>query len=67
MTKVLTLKENLLKGTFDNIRKFSKVIKDLDLNTDKKRMWFEDLKSIHDGKMTDSLPLPFNFFKKVEI
>jgi hypothetical protein len=33
-------------------------------NADKKRMWFEDLKDINDGKMIDSLPISMIYFKK---
>ena len=65
MTKVLTLKENLLKGTFDNIRKFSKVIKDLDLNADKKRMWLSELKSLNDGSFCDSVSMPIDLVGKL--
>jgi len=39
MQKVGTLKQNLLKGTFDNIGKFSKVTRELDINADRGRFW----------------------------
>lgn len=33
----------------------------------KKHIWFEDLKSIDDGKMIDSLPISLNYCSKNEI
>jgi len=39
----------------------------VNLNADRKRMWFEDLKDINDGRMIDSLPISMNYFEKDEI
>ena len=36
----------------------------MNLNADRKRMWFEKLRDVNDGKMIDSLPLSLNFVKK---
>jgi hypothetical protein len=36
----------------------------VNLKADKKRMWFEELKNVNDGKMIDSLPLSLSFFDK---
>jgi hypothetical protein len=42
--------------------KFSTVQRLVNLNADRKRMWFEDLKDINDEKMIDSLPILMNYF-----
>ena len=34
----------------------------LDLNADRKRLWFEDLRDVNDRKMFDSLPINLNYF-----
>ena len=36
----------------------------MNLNADRKRMWFEDLKNINDGIMIDSMPISMNHFEK---
>lgn len=49
------------------ISKIKKIVKWFDLNVDRKRMRFEDLKDINDGKMIDSLPISMNYFKKTNV
>ena len=33
----------------------------MNLSADRKRMWFEELVDVNDGKMIDSMPISFNF------
>jgi len=37
----------------------------VNLNADRKRMWFEDLRDVNDGKMIDSMPLSMNYCVKI--
>ncbi|MDR3782931.1 MAG: hypothetical protein P4K92_06470 [Candidatus Nitrosotalea sp.] len=53
-----------MNNSLGKIGKFSTVQRLVNLNADKKRMWFEDLKDINDGKMIDSLPICMNYFMK---
>jgi len=38
-----------------------------DLNADRKRLWFEDISSINDGKMIDSMPISLSFISKEKV
>ena len=33
----------------------------MNLNADKKRIWFEDLRGVNDGKMINSMPISMSF------
>lgn len=61
---VKRLRTSILSNSLGDIGKFSTVQRLVNLNADRKRMWFEDLKDINDGKMIDSLPISMNYFKK---
>ena len=54
----------ILSNKIEDIRKFKTVQRLVNLNADKKRRWFEDLKDINEGKMIDSLPISMDYFKK---
>ncbi|MGI0094397.1 MAG: DNA polymerase [Nitrosotalea sp.] len=62
MTKVGTLKENLARGTFDNIGKFSKVTRNLDLNADRGRFWLGRLTDVRKKETNPSAPFSFPEF-----
>lgn len=51
------LRSSILSGTVKKVRKFQTIERRVNLNADDKRMWFEELRDINDGKMIDSLPL----------
>jgi hypothetical protein len=51
---------NITKGTFDNIGKFSKVTRDLDINADRGRWWIGELTDVR-KKETNSVSTPFSF------
>lgn len=62
MTKVGTLKQNLLSGSFDNIGKFTKVTRDLDLNADRGRFWIGQLTDVRKKETNYSTPFSFPEF-----
>lgn len=62
MTKVGTLKANLKRGTFDNIGKFSKETRDLDLNADRGRFWLGRLTDVRKKETNYSTPFSFPEF-----
>jgi len=33
----------------------------MNLNADRKRIWFEDLRDVNDGKMINSIPISMSF------
>jgi len=35
---------------------------DYDLNADRKRLWFEELRNINESRLIDSLPISLNYF-----
>ena len=67
MTKVGTLKENLRRGTFDNIGKFSKVTRDLDINADRGRFWIGRLTDVRLKEHNISKPFPLPLFDVTKI
>jgi len=36
----------------------------VDLNADRKRLWFEKLTDVNDGKIIDLMPISLNYFEK---
>ena len=60
--RVNRLRTAILSNSIDQIGKFKTVERLVNLNADRKRMWFEDLMDINDGKMIDSLPINQNYF-----
>ena len=62
--RVNRLRTAILSNSISEIGKFKTVERLVNLNADKKRMWFEDLRDVNDGKMIDSLPLSLNYVKK---
>ena len=62
--RVNRLRTSILSDSINDIGKFKPVERLVNLNADKKRMWFEDLKDVNDGKMIDSMPLSLNHIPK---
>lgn len=62
--RVNRLRSAILTNSIDQIGKFKTVERLVNLNADTKRMWFEELRDVNDGKMIDSLPLLMDYFKK---
>ncbi len=65
--KVGTLKANLKRGTFDNIGKFSKVTRDLDINADRGRFWLGKLTDVRKKETNYSTPFSFPEFDPKKI
>jgi hypothetical protein len=61
LLRVNRLRSCIINNSLRDIGKFSTVQRLVNLNADTKRMWFEDLKDINDGKMIDSLPISMNY------
>ena len=63
--KVNRLRTAILSDCIQDIGKFKTVERLVNLNADRKRLWFEDLRDVNDGKMIDSLPISMNFVDKI--
>ena len=59
--RVNRLRIAILFDSINEIGKFKTVERLVNLNADKKRTWFEDLRDIKDGKMIESMPLSLNY------
>ncbi|MDF2426251.1 MAG: hypothetical protein OPY08_07505 [Nitrosopumilus sp.] len=55
------LRSSILSGTVRNVGKFQTIERRVNLNADDKRMWFEDLLDVNDGKIINSMPLSMNY------
>lgn len=61
--RVNRLRTSILSNSINEIGKFRTVERLVNLNADRKRMWFENLRNVNDGKMIDSMPVSMNFFR----
>ena len=59
--RVNRLRTAILSDSIDQIGKFKTVERLVNLNADRKRMWFEELKDVNDRVMIDSMPLSMNY------
>lgn len=60
--RVNRLRTAILSNSINEIGKFKTVERLVNLNADRKRMWFEDLLDVNDKKRIDSLPISLNYF-----
>lgn len=51
----------ILGNSIGEIGKFKTVERLVNLNADRKRMWFEELRDVNDGKRINSMPLSINY------
>jgi len=65
--RVNRLRTAILSNSIDEIGKFKTVERLVNLNADRKRLWFEDLKNINDKIMIDSMPINLNHIKQYQI
>jgi hypothetical protein len=63
VTRVNRLRTAILSNSIEEIGKFKTVERLVNLNADRKRIWFEDLTDINDGKVINSLPISMSFLK----
>jgi len=47
--------------------KFNVIERLIDLNTDRKRLWFQQLNDVNDGMMIDSMPISLNYIIKSQV
>jgi len=64
LLRVNRLRTAILSDTIDQIGKFKTVERLVNLNADRKRMWFKDLKNVNDKIMIDSMPISLSFVDK---
>lgn len=60
--KVGTLRENLNRGTFENIGKFTKITRDFNINADRGRFWIGKLTDVRKNETNYSVPFSFPEF-----
>ena len=60
--RVNRLRTAILSNSIGDIGKFKTVERLVNLNADRKRMWFEKLVDVNDGKLIDSMPISLNYF-----
>jgi len=61
------LRTSILADSISDIGKFNVIERLVDLNADRKRLWFEKLKDVNDGIMIDSMPISLNYIEKNSI
>ena len=59
--RVNRLRTAILSDSIHDIGKFSTVKRLVNLNADRKRLWFEDLTNVNDREMIDSMPISLNY------
>ena len=59
-TRTTHIKSGILFNRLKSVGKIERYEKKIGLNSDKKRMWFSDLESLHESKMCDSAPININ-------
>jgi hypothetical protein len=64
-TKTIHIKSGIIYDKLDDVNKIVEYEKKIDLNSDKKRQWTGDLKSLDDGSWCDSHALSMNVFGKI--
>jgi len=65
--RVNRLRTSILSDSISDIGKFNVIERLVDLNADRKRLWFEKLTDINDGIMIDSMPISLNHFEKKQV
>jgi len=59
--RVGRLRTSILSDSIGDIGKFKTVERRVNLNADMKRLWFENMIDVNDGKMIDSMPISMSF------
>jgi len=62
--RVNRLRTAILSDCIGEIGKFKTVERLVNLNADKKRLWFDEIKNIEDKIMIDSMPISMNHLSK---
>ena len=61
------LRSSIIQNKLQDIGKIKPITKEINLNADRKRSWFEKLTDINSKNLNDSLPFSLNYFNKNEI
>jgi len=61
------LRTSILSDNISDIGKFNVIERLVDLNADRKRLWFQQLTDVNDGIIIDSLPLNLDFMEKNQV
>jgi len=67
LLRVNRLRTAILSDSIDEIGKFKTVERLVNLNADKKRLWFKEIRNIEDKIMIESMPLSLNHLLKERI
>ena len=67
LLRVNRLRTAILSNSIEEIGKFKTVERLVNLNADRKRLWFQELKNIEDEIMIDSMPISLNYFNKNQV
>jgi len=59
--RVGRLRTSILSDSIGDIGKFKTVERRVNLNADMKRLWFENMIDVNDGRMIDSMPISMSF------
>ena len=65
--RVNRLITTILTDSVEDIGKFNTVERLVNLNADRKRMWFEELRDVNNEKRIDSMPISMNYFDKNQV
>ena len=61
------LKTAIIQGRISDIGKIRPIIREINLNADRKRWWQGKIEDVNSERMHDSMPISMNHFKKEEI
>jgi len=64
LLRVNRLRTSILSNSIDEIGKFKTVERLVNLNADKKRLWFKEIRNIEDEILIDFMPISMNYFEK---
>ena len=64
--RVNRLRTAILSNSIDSIGQFKTVERLVNLNADRKRMWFEGLSDVNADKIVDSVPISLNWSNNIE-
>ena len=62
--RVNQLRTAILSNSIQNIGKFNTIQRLVNLNADRKRLWFEDLRDVNEKRVIDSMPTSMSFTNK---
>jgi hypothetical protein len=59
------LRSSILQESINEIGKIKEFEREIDLNADRKRIWFEKISKLNDNKSVNSIPISLNFLKTI--